>query len=325
MEMNSGILSFAVSFVIALIGARIFIPMLRKFKAGQYIREDGPQSHMTKQGTPTIGGVIFITSTVVACLISGFSYIQEGGWGHLIALALSLCCGVIGFLDDYTKVKKRQNLGLSAIQKMALQIAVSVLFIILMRNMGYISGDLFIPFFKYTLKINWIVYIIFTAFIMVGYINAVNLTDGIDGLCSGVTIPVCAFFAIVAYNKGNTAVFIFAMALMAGLIVFLMYNINPAKVFMGDTGSLFLGGAVCAMAFALDMPLVLIPVGIVYLIEAMSDIIQVAYFKLSHGKRVFKMAPIHHHFELSGWSEMKIFTVFTTVSAVACILTLFGI
>lgn len=323
--MYDALISFAIALVTAFIGAKLIIPALTKLKVGQYIREDAPVRHMGKQGTPTMGGLIFIISTALACIIAGISYSKSGGWGHIVILVTSVLCAGIGLIDDITKLKKKQNLGLSAMQKLALQVAVSVVFIVLMRNFGYVSGELFIPFFKITIKINWIIYLVLTAFIMVGYMNGANLTDGIDGLATGVTIPICVFYAIAAYMRGNTAVMIFSCALLGSLIIFLMHNINPAKVFMGDVGSLFLGGAVCAMAFALDMPLILLIVGLVYLIEAFSDIIQVGYFKLTHGKRVFKMAPIHHHFELSGWSEMKIFAVFSCVSLFACALALCAI
>jgi phospho-N-acetylmuramoyl-pentapeptide-transferase len=200
-----------------------------------------------------------------------------------------------------------------------------------MRSMGILSPDLYIPFFGVVWKLPWVVYLIFAALVITGTVNAVNITDGVDGLSSSVTLPVCAFFAAsfafaASYGKaGSTGMSVFAAALFGGLVGFLVYNHYPAKVFMGDTGSLFLGGAVCGMAFALDMPLILILVGIVYIAETLSDIIQVTYFRATHGKRIFKMAPLHHHFEMCGWSEKKVVAVFATVSLIFCVIAFFGV
>jgi phospho-N-acetylmuramoyl-pentapeptide-transferase len=237
----------------------------------------------------------------------------------------ALIFGLIGFLDDYEKVKKKQNLGLTALQKFLLQVAAAVLFLMLLRSAGLLSPELYVPFFNVSIHLSWPLYMVFAAFVIVGTVNAVNITDGLDGLSTSVTIPVALFFVSVATWWGYTQLGIFAAAMLGGLLGFLLYNVHPAKVFMGDTGSLFLGGAVAGLAFAFDMPLILILVGIVYIIETLSDILQVGYFKLTHGKRIFKMAPIHHHFEMCGWSEAKIVTVFTAVSIVFCALALFGV
>jgi len=310
------LLSFAVSAVVSAITGLILVPYLRKIKAGQSIRRDGPVWHMSKEGTPTMGGIMFIAGITVATLTVGMTRMLQGECGHLFVLAFAMVFAGVGFLDDYEKLKKKQNLGLTALQKFLLQLAVSIAFVLLLRYFGFLTPNLYIPFVGVSIPLSEPVYLAFAAFVIVGTVNAVNITDGVDGLVTGVTIPVAAFFTITAFVWGSISLGIFASALTAGLVVFLFFNFHPAKVFMGDTGSLFLGGAVCALAFALDMPLILVPVGIVYIAETLSDIIQVAYFKMTHGKRVFKMAPLHHHFEMCGWSEVKLFFVFSAVSLV---------
>ena len=245
-----------------------------------------------------------------------------GKFGGGFVLLFALVFGIIGYIDDYFKVKKHENTGLTAPQKFILQLAAAILFTVLMRNFGYLTPDLYIPFFNVTLSVPWPVYMVFAAFVMVGCVNAVNITDGIDGLASGVTMPVMLFFTAVACWWGHYELGIFSGALLGGLAGFLIYNFHPAKVFMGD---LFLGGAVCGLAFALDIPLVLILVGIIYIAETLSDIIQVGYFKLTHGKRIFRMAPLHHHLEMGGWSEVKLFCVFTGITLVMCALAFWGV
>ena len=241
-------------------------------------------------------------------------------------LLISLAFGMIGFIDDFQKVRNHRNEGLTAKQKFILQLAVSVLFLTIMRHEGFLRNTLYVPGTDFSFSLNWYVYLLFAAFVMVGCVNSVNLTDGVDGLASSVTLVVMAFFTAVAWTwDGDGARSLFPAALCGGLAAFLMYNCHPARVFMGDTGSLFLGGAVSAMAFALDMPLILIPVGLVYIAETMSDIIQVTYFKLTHGKRIFKMAPLHHHLELCGWSEWKVVGVFSGITAVGCLLAYFAV
>lgn len=316
------VLSFAVT---GLLGWKVILPALRRLKAGQEIREVGPKWHLSKAGTPTMGGLMFIIGIALSILIVGWKGMLAGDLSHIYVFAFALVFGVIGFLDDYEKVKRHQNLGLTAIQKFLLQLAAAIAFLMLMRYEGLLSPSLYIPFFQTSIVLSWPVYMIFAAFVIVGTVNAVNITDGLDGLSTSVTIPVALFFASVAAWWGYTQLGIFAGALLGGLLAFLLFNAHPAKVFMGDTGSLFLGGAVAGLAFAFDMPLVLVLVGIVYIVETLSDIIQVVYFKLSHGKRIFKMAPIHHHFEMCGWSEIKIVTVFTAVSTLFCALALLGV
>lgn len=320
------LLALIVSFVVTAVVGKLLIPALVRLKAGQSIKEIGPTWHMNKQGTPTMGGLMFIIGIGVAILIFGWNGMLEGDFTHLYVYLFALVFGVIGYIDDYEKVKHHQNTGLTSIQKFVLQLAAAIVFLCLMRYEGMLSPNLYIPFFHTHIVMNWVVYLIFAAFVIVGTVNAVNITDGVDGLSSSVTVPVAAFFAILGYVwSGYTQLGVFGGAMVGGLFGFLLYNHYPAKVFMGDTGSLFLGGAVAALAFAYDMPLILLLVGIVYICETMSDIIQVAYFKLTHGKRVFKMAPLHHHFEMCGWNEKKVVTVFTAVSLLFCVLAYLGV
>jgi len=319
------VIAFAVSLIVTALTGHFLVPFLKRMKAGQIIREDGPVWHEKKQGTPTMGGVMFIAGVTVVCLTVGIKEMIAGVFSHLFVLVFALIYAVIGFLDDYEKLKKKQNLGLKARQKFILQLVVAVIFIFTLRLTGDLTTDLYIPFFNITIILPKIVYYVFMAFVLVATVNAVNITDGIDGLATGVSIPVAICYTLIAFLWGYSALGVFAAALTGALAAFLFFNLHPAKVFMGDTGSLFLGGAVCAMAFAMDMPLILIPLGIVYIVETLSDIIQIVYFKLTHGKRVFKMAPIHHHFEMCGWSEYKLFFVFTAVSAIFAVLSYIGV
>lgn len=322
--MNTTLLAFGLSFIIAAAIGPSMIKGLQKLKFGQKILEIGPKWHMSKQYTPTMGGFIFIISIVVTVmaltiLATGFDL----AYFHVLFLALAF--GAIGFLDDFAKVKKKQNMGLTAMQKLILQVVLAAVFLAGLRLSGFLTPNLYMPFINVSIPVPWVLFMPFAAFVVVGTVNAVNLTDGIDGLASGVTLPVAVFFIVTGLLAKNMPVALFASALAGGLAAFLIYNFNPAKVFMGDTGSLFLGGAVAGMAFASDMPLVLILVGLIYIIETLSDIIQVTYFKLSHGKRVFKMAPIHHHFEMCGWGEKKIVFVFSAITILMCVLAYYGI
>jgi phospho-N-acetylmuramoyl-pentapeptide-transferase len=319
------IISFIVAFgVTALIG-RFLIPWLRALKAGQTIKEIGPKWHMSKQGTPTMGGIMFIIGILVAIVPLGWSDFLAGDFTALFVYLFALIFAGIGFVDDFCKVKYHKNEGLTAAQKFLLQLAVAIAYVVLLRYTGHISNALYIPFVNVTVQLPWVVYMALAAFIIVGCDNSVNLTDGVDGLCTGVTMAVALFFTAVALTWGRTGAGVLSAAMFGGLCAFLIYNFHPAKVFMGDTGSLFLGGLVCGLAFALDIPLVLILVGIIYICETMSDIIQVTYFKLTHGKRIFRMAPLHHHLEMGGWSEVKLFCVFTGITALCCILAYWGV
>lgn len=326
------ILAFSIAFLTAALVGRFLVPWLRKIKAGQAIKENGPTWHMSKAGTPTMGGIIFIAGVVLVCISVGFQSMMQGDYAHIIVLFLSLAFGAIGFLDDYEKLKKKQNLGLTAGQKFLLQVAVAAVFVYLLRRVGVIQPNLYVPFWG----VEWIMpewlYFAFLIFVIVATVNAVNITDGVDGLVTGTSIPVFLFYTAVAFVWGREylSLGIFSSALLGGLLGFLIYNFNPAKVFMGDTGSLFLGGAVAGMAIALDMPLIIISVGIIYILEVLSDVIQIGYFKLSHGKRVFKMAPFHHHLEMGGWTgkkwaEKELFVLFTGISAFFAIISFFGV
>lgn len=300
----------------------LLLPVLRALKAGQSIREIGPTWHNYKSGTPMMGGLMFIFAAMI-CLVMNLPGMTD--YTVFYVLALALCFGFIGFLDDFTKVKYKRNLGLTSLQKALLQMAVSAVFLYVMYRTGSMNTHLYVPFFNVSFDLHPIVYIFFAMFVMVGCVNAVNLTDGVDGLSSSVTLPVMVFFTATAIALGKWELALLPASLTGGLIAYLFYNWHPAKVFMGDTGSLFLGGIVCAMAFALEMPLILILVGFVYICETLSVILQVSYFKATHGKRLFKMAPIHHHFEMCGWKEEKIVLTFAAISAIMCLLAWVGI
>ena len=300
----------------------LLLPVLHALKAGQSIREIGPTWHNKKAGTPMMGGLMFVLAVVI-CLLCNIPFVEDFSVYFVLLLALSF--GAVGFVDDFTKLKKKQNEGLTSLQKLLLQLAVSALFLYIMYRNGSLSCALYIPFVDVSFQVHPLVYIFFAMFVMLGCDNAVNLTDGVDGLCGSVTIPVMIFFTAVAAARGKYDLALLPASLTGALIAYLFYNWHPAKVFMGDTGSLFLGGVVCALAFALDMPLVLILVGFIYICETVSVIMQVGYFKLTHGKRIFKMTPIHHHFEMCGWKEVKIVLVFTAITAVMCVLAWFGV
>lgn len=316
------LLTAAAGFVLSGLLGYLLLPVLRALKAGQSIREIGPTWHNYKSGTPMMGGLMFIFAAIL-CLLMNAPAMED--YSVLYVLVLALCFGFIGFLDDFTKIKYKRNLGLTTLQKAMLQMAVSAIFLYVMYRSGSMDTHLYIPFFNVSFDLHPIVYIFFAMFVMVGCVNSVNLTDGVDGLSSSVTLPVMVFFAATAMALGKWELALLPASLVGGLIAYLFYNWHPAKVFMGDTGSLFLGGVVCALAFALEMPLVLILVGFVYICETLSVILQVSYFKMTHGKRLFKMSPIHHHFEMCGWKEEKIVLTFAGVSAVMCLLAWIGI
>ena len=320
--MTRVLITALVSAVLTGIIGHFLLPVLRALKAGQSIREIGPTWHNSKAGTPMMGGLMFILSVIICLAINLPSMTRKT---VLYVLALGLCFGLVGFLDDFFKLKFKRNLGLTAIQKAMLQMAVSALYLYLLYVEGSMTSALYIPFLEKTLSIHPMVYIFFAMFVMVGCVNAVNLTDGVDGLCGSVTIPVMIFFAFVAISTEKYDLALLPAALAGGLVAYLFYNWHPAKVFMGDTGSLFLGGIVCGLAFALDMPLVLILVGLIYIVETLSVILQVGYFKLTHGKRLFKMSPIHHHFEMCGWKEEKICLVFTAITTLMCVVAWFSV
>lgn len=315
-----------VSFGISALSGRYLVPFLHKLKYGQTILDIGPSWHKKKQGTPTMGGLMFILGIVVSTVVSVIVYSTlHGGFGLtekfvITGLCMALCYGGIGFIDDYIKVVKKRNLGLTAIQKLIMQFTVVALYLAVMRLLGD-DTSIAVPFVG--MVDLGIFYYIIMALVIVGMTNAVNLTDGIDGLDGSITFFVALFMMMIAnvlqIFDSNV---LFAAAVAGGCLGFLVWNFHPAKVFMGDTGSLFLGGIVCAMAFAMDMHLILLLLGLMYLVEMFSVMLQVTYFKLTHGKRIFRMSPIHHHFEMGGWSEMKIVVVFSVVTAVCGIISL---
>ena len=301
-----------IAFAICVCLCPIFIPFLRRLKFGQYIREEGPESHQKKSGTPTMGGLIILISVVATSLF----FVQD--YPNLIPILFTtIGFGLIGFLDDYIKVVMKRNLGLRAWQKLLGQLIVTGVFIYYIQNFSSVGTGLVIPFSNKVLDITYL-YVPFVFLVMLGTVNGVNFTDGLDGLASGVTILVATFFTMISVSA-HTGISPITCAVAGSLLGFLVYNVYPAKVFMGDTGSLALGGFVASTAFVLRIPIFIAIVGVVYLIEVISVMLQVAYFKLTGGKRLFKMAPIHHHFELCGWSETRVVAVFCIVTTLMCL------
>ena len=306
------VMAIVISFIVASILGPIIIPLLHKLKFGQNIRQEGPKSHLKKAGTPTIGGLIFIFATIITMFIMVGNPTDEA----MIALYSFVGFGFVGFLDDLLKIIKKKNEGLTSGQKMILLLIVSGF--LTWYAYKYIGTSINIPFLNGQINFG-LFYIPFVMFYFAGVTNAVNLTDGLDGLATSVTVLVTTFLGIISYNLGHISLAIFCVALAGALLAFLRFNAFPARVFMGDTGSLALGGAVAMVALILKMPLILVLIGIIYVIETLSVILQVASFKLT-GKRIFKMAPIHHHFEQCGWSEVKIVTVFSIITLILCII-----
>ncbi len=303
-----------ISFLISVVFCPILIPFLRKLKFGQTEREEGPQSHLKKNGTPTMGGLVILASILLTSII----YI--GKFTEILpVLFMTLGFGLIGFLDDYIKVVKKRSLGLTPLQKMALQFVVTGVFIYYYFKIAGLDTSIKIPFVSGDgfVMPTWL-FIIFVFIVVLGTVNGVNFTDGLDGLASGVTVIVATFFTIAALSL-NPSMTPITGAVVGSLLGFLLFNTYPARVFMGDTGSLALGGFVSSTALMLHMPLFIVIIGLIYLVEVLSVILQVGYFKLTHGKRIFKMAPIHHHFELCGYSETQVVAAFSIVTALLCL------
>ena len=307
-----------IGFLIVVILGPIFIPMLTKFKFGQTVRDDGPQTHLQKNGTPTMGGVIMI----IAILITGLTRAKIDK-DLLVGLICITGFGLVGFLDDFIKIKMKRSLGLKAYQKIILQFALALFVSYYQYSASPSATQMMVPFTDIVINLGPL-YVPIMMFVIIGTVNAVNLTDGLDGLASGVTLIVSIFFMMLAISVGNSDVGILAAATGGACLGFLGFNSYPAKVFMGDTGSMALGGAVVAFAVLTNSVLLIPIVGGIYFVEAISVIIQVASFKLT-GKRVFKMAPIHHHFEQCGWNEVKIVTVFSIITVLLCIIGFFAI
>ena len=308
-----------VAFVITTILGPVFIPVLRRIKAGQSIREDGPKAHQTKAGTPTMGGLMIILAVVITCISMT---IRQGVGSEMGILLVSfVLCGLIGFCDDFIKVVKKRNLGLTALQKLIFQIVIAVILAVYQSKVSSFGTSIYVPVVKEYIDLGWF-YIPFVAFVLVAMVNAVNLTDGLDGLAGGCTAITALFLAITGAGIGYTSSSIFSAAIAGACFGFLLFNRYPAKVFMGDTGSLALGGALAAAAVMMNIELILPVAGGIFVAEVVSDIIQVVSFK-TRGKRIFRMAPLHHHFELGGWKETKVVIVFWTITLLLCILSTF--
>ena len=317
-------LAIVIAAVITGLLGYFMVPFLHKIKFGQTIREVGPSWHKNKQGTPTMGGIMFIIGSSVAAVICiAFLWLNGGAETQLMLVKvvagalMAVGFGIVGFLDDYISIKKHRNLGLTEIQKLILQFIIVGAYLLSVALAGG-TTETVIPFLG-SVDLGFFYYILAAVFI-VGMVNAVNFTDGIDGLNTSVTLVVALVFSVIAMLLNRVGLSLYAAAIVGAMIGFLFWNANPAKVFMGDTGSLFLGGAVCALAFGVDMPILLILIGIIYIVEILSVVLQVTYFKISHGKRIFKMAPIHHHFEMCGWNENKSCFVFSGVTLFAGII-----
>ncbi len=309
------VLSF---FIAVLIGPKV-IEMLRRLKAGQTERVEGLESHQKKTGTPTMGGIIFLIPVVIIGIFYGRTHKEV-----IPVLILTIGFGIIGFIDDYIKVVRKHNLGLRAWQKILGQFVVTVLFSLYVEKFTDISLAMKVPFTDIVLDFGfWNIPILF--FIALGTANGTNFTDGVDGLCASVTAVVAAFFAVAGMHYGATGAEVMSSAMVGALLGYLVYNVYPGKVMMGDTGSLAIGGFVTGVAYVMQMPIFIAIAGFIYALEVISVIMQVSYFKITHGKRIFRMAPIHHHFEKGGWSETKVVNVFTTITILLCLLSYAGL
>lgn len=313
MTLDTTIYTILVSFAVSVLICPKAIPYLQKLKFGQFVRDDGPESHLKKGGTPTMGGIIILISFVItAAIFSG------GNPDAIAVLLVTLGFGIIGFLDDYIKVVMKRSLGLRAYQKLLLQLVVCLIFAYYILHVKQLGTEVYIPFAGGYLLDLGILYLPFVLVVILGTVNGVNLTDGLDGLASGVTALVAVYFCMLGMALGSGTMPI-SGAIIGSLLGFLLYNSHPARVFMGDTGSLALGGYVAATAVILRLPIFIVIVGIIYLLESISVMIQVGYYKKTK-KRFFKMAPLHHHFELSGWPETRVVALFYIVTAIACLI-----
>ena len=313
------ILAVVISFCISALLGPVLIPWLKRLKVGQTVREDGPAGHLKKNGTPTMGGLLILLSVSVVTLLFVEDYPRTAP-----ILFLTVGFGLIGFMDDYIKVVCRRSMGLSPLQKLAGQVAVTGIFACYLLNFTDVSLAMRVPFLPERFLDFGVFNIPILFFVVLGTVNGVNFTDGLDGLAGGVTVIVAVFFTVVAIGTGS-GIEPVTCAVAGALLGFLLFNVHPAEVFMGDTGSLGLGGFVAACGYMLQMPLFIAIVGIIYLVEVLTVILQVGYFKLTGGRRLFKMAPLHHHFELCGWSETRISALFTIITAMMCLVALMGL
>lgn len=311
--MNTQTLNLIVAFVATFVVGLFVMPILKKFKVGQVVRDDGPKEHLKKQGTPTMGGIIMLIVLVVILAINSIKYPTL-----LLAIVSILGFGLVGFIDDYKKLVKKNTKGLSPLKKIFGLVLVTAIFIFMYLKIFKLGTDITLPFISSPITLSVGAFIIFIAFILIGTSNAVNLTDGLDGLASGVVAIIMTFFTIVAVKNSNTEMIILGASSVGTCLGFLLFNFHPAKVFMGDTGSLALGGAVAAIAIMMKMEVYLAIVAFVCIIDTLSVILQVTYFKLTKGKRIFKMAPFHHHLELSGMKETKVVILFWVITAILC-------
>ncbi len=320
---NETILAIIIAFAISAILCPVVIPFLHRLKFGQQVREDGPQAHLKKQGTPTMGGLVILTSIVINSLFYMKDYPKV-----IPVLFMTVGFGIVGFLDDYIKIVMKRSEGLNPKQKLAGQFVITGIFAYYLMTSDEVGTSLLVPFtggFDGGLYLSLgILFVPFLFFVVLGTDNGVNFTDGLDGLCTSVTILVATFMTIVALGE-ESGISPITGAVVGSLLGFLLFNVYPAKVFMGDTGSLALGGFVAASAFMMQMPLFIPIIGLIYLAEVLSVILQVSYFKATHGKRIFKMAPIHHHFELCGWSETRVVAVFSITTAILCLVAYLGL
>lgn len=297
----------------------IFIPFLRRLKFGQSIREEGPKSHQKKQGTPTMGGIVFLFSIIITALTMTGLF-SEWSTEIYLLLFVTVGFGLLGFLDDFIKVAMKRNLGLTSKQKLIGQLLISIVFFLIMKWQGF-STAISLPFTDASIEMGWL-YIGIVVFWLVGFSNAVNLTDGLDGLVSGTAAIAFGAFAVLAWNQSQYDIAIFSVAIVGSVLGFLVFNAHPAKVFMGDTGSLALGGAIAAIALMTHLELILVVIGGVFVIETLSVILQVISFKTT-GKRIFKMSPLHHHYELVGWSEWRVVVTFWSVGFLCAVLGIY--
>jgi len=313
------------SFIITILLSFLIIPILKKLKVGQIEREEGPKSHLKKEGTPTMGGIIFLIATVIVAVIVVLLYNKEKNINNLIPLLLvTIGFGVVGFIDDFKKLILKDTKGLKPAYKMLGLLIISVAFILYLTNIAKIGTEVYIPFLKFYIKFPILLYIPFAIFVMLGTTNAVNLTDGVDGLSTSVCTIIITCLTVIGILINIPEISIFGSIVIGACLGFLLFNLYPAKVIMGDTGSLLLGGVIVSMALYLKLPLLLIIIALVPVIETLSVIIQVFYFKKT-GNRIFKMSPIHHHFELSGWSENKVVCIFSIATLMFCIIGILAI
>lgn len=309
-----------VAFLITVLLSPIFIPFLRRLKFGQSIREEGPKSHQKKTGTPTMGGLVILVAITLATFVMTYKF-SEPSLEIYLLLFVTLGFGLLGFLDDFIKVVMKRNLGLTSKQKLAGQIVISIIFYVIYRQTDQFDPSLTIPGTDVAIPFGWF-YVGIVIFWLVGFSNAVNLTDGLDGLVSGTSAIAFGAFAVLAWNQSQYDVALFSVAVVGAVLGFLVFNAHPAKVFMGDTGSLALGGALASIALLTNLELLLVIIGGVFVIETLSVILQVSSFKL-RGKRIFKMSPLHHHYELSGWSEWRVVVTFWTVGLLCAVLGIY--